>query len=107
MTVLFAIYCGIKLNKKQLIANYFDLNNTYNQNILNSSTNLCQTDDKTDETIDNYFGNRTLVSPNVDQLLQQIIDYCLRDFILIWSQTLIDRKSSEKIEIKLKYLLLY
>lgn len=56
-----------------------------------------------DEVEENYFKSRTLISKNVDEVMEEIIDLCLRDFVMIWYKTLVTRRDTKRLEIKLKY----
>jgi hypothetical protein len=84
---LFGIYIAFKLNGNKLMKIHV-LDNYSNQfSSINSSFD--SVDSKTTNFNENYFRTRTLISRNVDQLIEQIIDFCLRDFVFIWYKNLV------------------
>ncbi len=87
---LFGIYIAFKLNRNELMKCLNEINvldNNWNQFSINSSFDSI--DSKTTNLNENYFQTRTLISQNVDQLIEQIIDFCLRDFVFIWYKKLV------------------
>ncbi|CAG2104968.1 unnamed protein product [Medioppia subpectinata] len=58
--------------------------------------------EETDKEVDNFFRTRSLVSTNVDQLLDQLIDFCLRDFVFLWYKDLTDDCDHQTIHSTLK-----
>ncbi len=87
---LFGIYIAFELNRNKLMKIHV-LDNNSNQFLINSSFNSSfdSIDSKTKNFNENYFQTRTLISRNVDQLIEQIIDFCLRDFVLIWYKNIV------------------
>lgn len=100
ITSLFGIYFGIKFNRKAIIDDYHKshLNPVLMSSSLVNRPNLRKTDK---EVVENYFQTRTLVSANVDQLMEQMTNYCLRDFVFIWYKDLVN-EDNDTIELKLK-----
>lgn len=79
---LFGVILAIHLNRNRILqSNQF--NSKYQPiklSIVGPSNNL---------NCDNYFKKRTLISDNVDELIEEIIDLCLRDFIYYWFDSLV------------------
>ncbi|XP_054164118.1 sorting nexin-25-like [Oppia nitens] len=103
---LIGLYLGVKSYERQLMDNYqqqYDSNNI-NTLKLNPKYNSRHNDNKKtfDDPIDNYFKSRTLVSTNVDQLMEEIVDNCLRDFLFVWYKNLVKDCDSDRLSTKIK-----
>ncbi|CAG2166197.1 unnamed protein product, partial [Oppiella nova] len=103
--VLIAIQWALKYSDKQFVNCFVD----YKRDLLLLKSSIEPIDGQTysssaakPQAVDNYFVTRTLVSPNVDQLMQQLIDYCLRDFLFVWYKDLADDCHRETIRSELK-----
>ena len=93
---IFGIYFGIKFNQKTIIEDY-GKNHLVSSSLRTS--NGRSNSRKTDKVVENYFQTRTLVSANVDQLMEQMTDYCLRDFVFVWYKDLVNENNDETIDL--------
>lgn len=94
--LLYGIYFAIQLNRNELMKT-IDCCDKSNQ----FKSTFDSIDSKTTNLIENYFKTRTLISRNVDELIEQIIDLCLRDYVLVWYQKLVIN-CNQNFETKLK-----